>query len=96
MLSGIVRISRYPLAAQTKASAIPVLPEVGSIRVVPGLMRPSRSAASIMEIPMRSLTEPKGLKNSHFARISAFTPWSLASLPSRTRGVAPMVSMMLS
>lgn len=39
MLAGIVRMRRYPLAAATKASAIPVFPDVGSIRVVtPGMI----------------------------------------------------------
>ena len=75
---------------------IPVCPEVGSTRVAPGPMEPSRSAASTMDSPIRSLTEPKGLKNSHFARMSASTPSSAASLASRTSGVAPTVSMMLS
>ena len=55
----------YPLAAQTKASAIPVLPEVGSTITVPGRIWPALSAASIIARPMRSLTEESGLKNSH-------------------------------
>jgi len=49
------------LAAQTKASAIPVLPEVGSISTVSGPIRFSRSAASTMARPIRSFTEPSGL-----------------------------------
>jgi hypothetical protein len=53
------------LAAQQNASAIPVLPEVASTIVVrPGSIRPSASAASIMATPMRSFTEPPGLKAS--------------------------------
>ena len=96
MLSGIVKISRYPLAAQTKARAIPVLPEVGSTSTVPGLIRPAVSAAAIIETPIRSLTESNGLKNSHFARISALTPASRARRWMRTSGVAPIVSAMLS
>ena len=31
IVSGIVRMQRYPFAAQTKAKAIPVFPEVGSM-----------------------------------------------------------------
>jgi hypothetical protein len=80
------------LAAATKASAIPVLPEVGSTKTAPGLIRPSRSAASTMASPIRSLTEDSGLKNSHFPRISALQPASAARRPKRTIGVAPMVS----
>ena len=96
MLLGMVRISRYPLAAQTKASASPVLPEVGSISTVSGPIRPSFSAASIMARPMRSLTEPSGLKNSSLPSSSALHPSSPESLASRTNGVLPMVSKMLS
>ncbi len=58
------------MAAQTKASAIPVLPLVASTIVVrPGSIRPSASAASIMATPMRSLTEPPGLNISSLAKI---------------------------
>jgi hypothetical protein len=50
------------LAAQTNASAMPVLPEVDSTIVLrPGSMRPSASATSIIDTPMRSLTLPAGL-----------------------------------
>jgi hypothetical protein len=61
MDAGIVRTSLYPLAAATKARAMPVLPDVGSTSVVlPGEMRPFCSASSIMARPMRSLTEQHG------------------------------------
>ena len=74
---------------------MPVLPEVGSISVVlPGVIRPSASSFSIMATPMRSLTLAIGLKNSSLARRLAFTPFSFASLSSRTIGVSPMVSAM--
>ncbi len=73
MLSGMTRISGYPLAAQTKARAMPVLPLVGStIVVLPGMMRPWASSASIIATPMRSLTLPIGLKNSSLATTSPF------------------------
>ena len=55
---------------------MPVLPEVGSTRVVPGLMLPAASMASIMLTPMRSFTLEIGLKNSSLTRISASTPYS--------------------
>ena len=73
---------------------MPVLPDVGSMSVAPGLMAPAASAASIMLTPMRSLTLAIGLKNSSFARRLALTPRSLASLSRRTMGVSPIVSVM--
>src|SRR4051794_8217667 len=90
MPSGRVRISSYPRAAQTIASAIPVLPLVGStITERPGLTSPASSAASIIATPIRSLTEPPGLKYSSFAQT-----WAAVSLPSpslcrATSGVPP-------
>ena len=42
------------------ARPTPVLPEVGSTIVMPGLELAARSPASIIEMPMRSLTEPPG------------------------------------
>src|SRR6478672_11577090 len=53
------------------ASPTPVLPEVGSTIVPPGFSFPSRSACSIIARPIRSLTEPPGLRNSSLARIRA-------------------------
>ena len=62
MPCGNVSTSLYPFAAQTNASAMPVLPEVGSMTVVtPGSILPSASAAWIIATPMRSLTDPAGL-----------------------------------
>lgn len=46
---------------------LPVFPDVGSMRVSPGLILPERSASSIILRPIRSFTEPPALKNSHFA-----------------------------
>ena len=40
---------------------MPVLPDVASTMVPPGLSSPERSAASMIETPMRSLTELAGL-----------------------------------
>jgi hypothetical protein len=73
-----------------------VLPEVGSTSTVVGRSLPSRSAASIIASPMRSFTEESGLKNSHLARMSALTLCFAAILFTRTSGVAPIVSTMLS
>ena len=74
---------------------MPVLPEVGSMMVLtPRLSLPSFSAASIIDTPMRSLTDDIGLKNSSLARISAVTPSRSGRRLRRTRGVAPRVSVM--
>jgi transcriptional regulator GlxA family with amidase domain len=70
---------------------MPVLPEVGSIKVPPGARRPSASSASTMATPMRSFTLEIGLKNSSFARMLACTPRSFGRRFRRTRGVSPMV-----
>ena len=69
---------------------MPVLPLVGSISVSPGLMRPLFSASATIAQPMRSLTEPPGFRNSHFAhRVQGrCAPTRL----SRTSGVRPMAS----
>ena len=75
---------------------MPVLPEVGSIKVEPGLILPSRSRASIMLTPMRSLTLAIGLKNSSLARRLALMPFSAARRFSRTIGVSPIVWVMSS
>ena len=67
MLSGIVSTHLYPLAAATNASAMPVLPLVGSTIVPPGLSCPDASPASIIATPMRSLTLLSGFMNSSLA-----------------------------
>src|SRR3954453_1403205 len=54
---------------------MPVLPDVASTIVVrPGSMRPSFSAASIIATPIRSFTEPPGLKYSSFTQTSPPAP----------------------
>ena len=59
---------------------MPVLPEVGSIStVLPGLILPWASSASIIETPMRSLTEAIGLKNSSLAEQVGLDASSAAS-----------------
>ena len=54
--------------ARRRPGAMPVLPLVGSMMTVSLSILPSRSAASIMARPMRSLTLPAGLKYSSLAR----------------------------
>ena len=74
---------------------MPVLPEVGSIRVVtPGRDPALGSSASIIATPIRSLTLPIGLKNSSLASSVAPTPLMSAIRSSRTSGVSPIVSVM--
>ncbi len=69
------------------AREMPVLPEVGSRIVQPGVSRPSFSACSIMCRAGRSLTEPVGLRSSSLAQIR--TSGAGDSRGRRTRGVLP-------
>ena len=65
-----------------------MLPLVGSTTTErPGLISPASSAASIIATPIRSLTEPPGLKYSSLAQTWAPSP--SASRSSRTIGVSP-------
>jgi hypothetical protein len=80
---------KRPLAAQTKARAMPVFPLVGSRMMVSPLICPACSAASIIETPMRSFTLLKGLKDSIFTSTVASKP--LVTLFNLTSGVLPMV-----
>ena len=64
-----------------------MFPDVGSTIVPPGRRRPSRSAASIIASPIRSLFEPPGFMNSSFA--SSVAPVSAPNETRRTIGVEP-------
>src|SRR6266516_2352651 len=75
------------------ARPTPVLPEVGSTIVPPGFSFPSRSACSIIARPIRSFTEPPGLRYSSLARIRAWPGGESRS--SRTIGVEPTRSRMV-
>src|SRR4051794_2603322 len=86
-------MQRYPLSAAAIASPTPVLPDVGSTIVPPGFSFPSRSAASIIASPIRSLFEPPGFMNSSLARIVPGT--SPETRSSRTIGVEPTRSMIV-
>ncbi len=73
---------------------MPVLPLVGStITVLPGVIRPSRSAASIIARPMRSFTLSAGFWLSSFTTICAGAPAQTRF--SRTSGVRPTSSVTL-
>ncbi|MNG19957.1 hypothetical protein D3C84_1041730 [compost metagenome] len=75
------------------AKAIPVLPEVASIRVSPGLICPRNSARVIIDSAGRSLTEPAGLLPSSLSRRVLLV--SPAMRCRRTRGVLPTQSAMV-
>jgi len=67
-----------------------VLPLVGSMITVSGLISPCFSASVIMLRHMRSLTLPPGFRDSSLATTVHFR--SRVSLFKRIRGVFPMVS----
>ena len=67
VFSGITQTSPYPLSLAIIASEMPVLPDVGSRIVQPGVSRPSASAAATIASAARSLMEPVGLRSSSFA-----------------------------
>ena len=73
------------------ARAIPVFPEVGSMRTVSLSIFPLASRSSSMALAMRSLTDPAGLNISTLAKILPFKPKSLSMFLSSTNGVPPMV-----
>ena len=84
----------YPLTIPTIARPMPVLPDVGSMMVLPGVSLPSRSASSIILTAMRSLMLPVGLKPSSLAKILTCRlgeKWFR-----RTIGVEPIVPRILS
>ena len=93
MVSGMTMTALYPRAAAIMAMAMPVLPEVGSMMVPPSSRAPRATASSIMESAARSLMDPAGLPLSIFTY--TWVPGGHI-LFRRTRGVSPMVSVMLS
>ena len=72
------------------ARPVPVLPDVGSTMVPPGLSLPSRSAASMSATATRSLIEPPGLSDSTLATSCGVRP--APRRDRRTSGVSPMAS----
>src|SRR6187551_1418560 len=68
---------------------MPVLPDVASISVSPGLMSPRFSASTIIDSAGRSLTDPAGLLPSSFARIVFDV--APGRRVSRTSGVWPIL-----
>src|ERR1700744_4602320 len=85
-------MQEYPRCWATRARPTPVLPEVGSTMVPPGLSSPSASAASIIFTAIRSLELPPGLRYSTFAT-TVPAPAGTTEFR-RTSGVPPMRSLM--
>src|SRR3954451_5578180 len=83
-------MQRQPFCAAATASPTPVFPDVGSTIVPPGFSLPSRSAASIIASPIRSLLEPPGFMYSSFASSIAGSPAERRAR--RTIGVFPTSS----
>ena len=92
MVSGMVKITLYPLIAATIARPIPVFPLVGSIIVPPFLIKPSFSASSTIFKATLSLEDPAGLNFSIFAIILEFKLKLFSKLCNSTRGVFPINS----
>ena len=92
IVSGIVRMIRYPLTAAIDARPIPVFPEVGSMITEPSFNNPFSSASSIIALAILSFTLPAGLKYSSFTRILASNPNSSSIFFTSTRGVFPTSS----
>jgi hypothetical protein len=73
---------------------MPVLPLVASTTTPPGLSSPRRSAPSMIASPIRSLTEPPGLRFSALPYTGVRRPRAIRR--SLTSGVQPTTSTMLS
>ena len=63
----MVTMSFSPRTEAANARPIPVLPEVGSMRVSPFFSSPVSILAVIIFRAILSFTDPPALKNSHFA-----------------------------
>ncbi len=88
ILSGMVKMQRYPFTAAATASPTPVFPLVFSTMVPPFRSSPAFSAFSRMWRAMRSLMEPPGFMYSSFTSTVAAPGGT--TLPSFTSGVWPM------
>ena len=73
-LVGADKHAGVALGLRDHRKAYPGIATVGSTIVPPGLILPSRSAASIILSAIRSLTEPPGFRYSTLARINGLAP----------------------
>ena len=92
-LVGITALRWYPFTRHTMARPMPVLPEVGSIRIwsgSPGRSTPRRSASSISDSATRSFTEPPGFWPSSLMAIRA-SGFGLSALDVDQRRIADHV-----
>src|SRR4029450_10662985 len=94
-LSVVVKMHLYPFTTAAMARPMPVLPDVPSMIVPPGLSAPLRSASSIIFTAIRSLIELPGLKVSSLTRTVPLTSPRVSRL-TRTIGVSPMASRIVS
>src|SRR6266542_2891657 len=93
-LAGTQRVTGKPRALPIIASAIPVLPEVASRIVLPGVSNPRRSPSRSMARAGRSLTLPPGFMCSALA--SRRRPGTPAAMRERSSsGVLPIASRRL-
>ncbi len=76
------------------ASAMPVLPEVGSRTTLSGVSAPESSAISIIFLAIRSFVEPVGLLPSSLAHSRTAGFGDILGMP--TSGVLPTASRMSS
>ena len=89
-LSGITTVSAYPFRRLTIASAMPVLPDVGSRIVLSAVSSPLASAASTIASAIRSFVEPVGFCPSSLAHSRTDGEGDSREMP--TSGVSPIAS----
>ena len=92
IVSGMVRIIRYPFAAAIAARPIPVFPDVGSMMTDPSFRSPFSSASSIIALAILSLTLPAGFRYSSLTSSVAFRSSSFSMFVTSTSGVLPIRS----
>ena len=88
--AGIANSISKPNKRAIIARAMPVLPDVASINLVPDLISPRAMADSIMFLAARSLTEPPGLFPSSLPRMR--TRGFVCNFVRSTSGVLPTKS----
>ncbi|MDI2023538.1 hypothetical protein PJL18_04086 [Paenarthrobacter nicotinovorans] len=90
MVSPVTTTTGWPVRCPISASPIPVLPDVLSTMVAPGLSSPERSAARTILSAVRSLMEPPGFSDSSLTWMTLPSP--RLKFSSLTSGVFPTFS----